>query len=47
MEESECKTEKSNSEQEKDSNQPRKNEALVPERGATSIAWMLFAYEKA
>ena len=46
MEESERDTEQGNSEQEKDSDQPRQNEELLPKRGATSVAWTWFGYEK-
>ncbi len=46
MEESERDTERGNSEQEKDSDQPRQNQELVPKRGATSVAFMRFGYEK-
>ena len=45
MEEGEGDTERGNSEQE-DSDQPRQNEELVPKRGATSVAWTWFGYEK-
>ncbi len=33
-------------EQEKDSDQPRQNEDLLPDRGATSVTWTWFGYEK-
>ena len=46
MEESERDTERGNTEQEKDSDQPRLNEEFVPKRGATSVAWTWFGYEK-
>lgn len=46
MEESEWDTERGNSEQETDSNQPRKNKVLMRKRGATSAAWTWFGYEK-
>lgn len=45
-EESELHTEQVKSELEKDSDQLRRNEDLVPRRGATSVAWMWFGYEK-
>ena len=46
MEESERDTERVNTEQEKDPDQPRLNEEFVPKRGATSVAWTWFGYEK-
>ncbi len=42
-EESERETQQGNSKQEKDSDQPRQKEEL---RGATSVAWTRFRYEK-
>lgn len=39
MEESERDTKRDNSEQEKDSDQPRQNEELVPKRDVASVTW--------
>lgn len=46
MEENERDSEQGYSEQEKDSDQPRQNDDLMPKRGATYIAMMCFVYEK-
>lgn len=39
MEESERDTKRDNSEQEKDSDQPRQNEELAPKRDVASVTW--------
>ncbi len=45
MEDSECDTERGNSEQVKNSDK-RQNKEILPKRGATSVAWTWFGYEK-
>ncbi len=46
MEESGRDTKRGNSEQEKDSDQPRQNKELLLKRGATSVACTWFEFEK-